>query len=104
MAIIEIDDGLYLDALQYIRALEGKHGIGEAFEGWVKAHQPPYESWELENLAILFAGLIGHYSGEYDPETGPSKEKRIAWSFCLSSSISCSTTARKPRNNWATCS
>lgn len=81
MGIIEIDDGLYLDALQYIWGLEGRNGIGEAFDGWIKAHEPPYESSLAENLAVVFAGLIGHYSGEYDVESGPSQEKRIAWSF-----------------------
>lgn len=80
MAIIEIDDGLYLDALQYIWGLEGKHGIGEAFEDWIRASDR-YELWEKENLSSLFAGWIGHYSGEYDVESGPSKEKKVVWSF-----------------------
>lgn len=81
MTIIEIDDGIYLDALQYIWGLEGKHGIGEAFEGWVRAKSPRYEDWREKNLAILFAGLIGHYSGEYDPEAEWSDDKTIVWSF-----------------------
>jgi hypothetical protein len=61
--------------------MDGRHGIGEAFEGWMKAHQPPYESWENENMSSLFAGFIGHYSGEYDVESGTSKEQKAVWSF-----------------------
>jgi hypothetical protein len=61
--------------LQYIWGAEDAHGIFEAFEGWVRAHQPPYESWEKENLTSLLAGFIDHYSGEYDVESGTSKAK-----------------------------
>lgn len=80
MAIVEIDDGLYLDAMQYIWGGGDKEGIGAAFEHWIAASDR-FEPWEKENLAILFAGLIGHDSGEYDVESGASKEKRIVWSF-----------------------
>ena len=82
MALVQIDDKLYLQAQQYIWSLsDGKHGIGEAFENWIRDADSGFDSVRWKDLGYTFAGLIGHYSGDYEADAPWNDDKLVAWSF-----------------------
>jgi hypothetical protein len=81
MATVQIDDKVYFDALQYIWGQEPSPGVGEGFEGWIRASESGIESTRWSDLSATFAGLIGHYSGEYDFDSPWDNDKTLVWSF-----------------------
>ncbi len=83
MAIVQIDDEIYLDALQYIWGLEGKsRGWGTTFPDWLKNREPEISRERRDELSSLFASVMGHYSGgAYDSDSPWNDDKTLVWSF-----------------------
>jgi hypothetical protein len=82
MALIQIDDKLYLRAQQYIWSLgEGKDGISETFENWIRDADSGFDSGRWKDLGYTFAGLTGHYSGDYEADAPWNDDKLVVWSF-----------------------
>jgi hypothetical protein len=80
---IQIDDAIYLDALQYVWGLEGKpRGWGGAFSDWIKHREPTINSERRDDLESLFASIVGHYSGgSYDSTLPWDDDRTLCWSF-----------------------
>jgi hypothetical protein len=81
MATVKIDDKLYFDAFQYLYDMERSPGIGAAFDDWIRTPDSGIDSSRWIDLSSLYAGLIAHYSGEYNFTSAWDDDKTVVWSF-----------------------
>ena len=81
MTLVQIDDRLYVEALQYVADQDKAGGAIQMLEGWLSGREEDLTGDRVGELPHMLAGLTGHYSGTYDFDAPWDEDKTLVWSF-----------------------